>query len=320
MSIVRWRDGVFLEDTPIWCDALRTRDICFVSAADAIKPTRHGQVIATSSTLAMLSGHGHGAGVELSAPLGRPFTLGTLRLELFGNGHGVGGAGLALTQDSRRLIYAGSICPRGHGLGGAADVRAGDAVVVFARHAPSLELPMAVDECRELVDFCREAIHGSAAIVVTEGVLAGIDVAAELARAGLAVFATRAIHHRVRRLMRGGLGLPTIRRARSTGLRAGEVLVAPRAQTARLPTRPAQTRVALVSGDPNASASLRLDVDRRFAWSHNGDYNDLMNFVDATGARDVFVTGPSNDAVARAADGKNRRFRAIGPPRQLTLL
>ena len=30
---VTWRDGVHLTGTPIWCDARRRRDVCFVSSA-----------------------------------------------------------------------------------------------------------------------------------------------------------------------------------------------------------------------------------------------------------------------------------------------
>ena len=36
LAPVTWRDGVHLTGTPIWCDARRRRDVCFVSRADRI--------------------------------------------------------------------------------------------------------------------------------------------------------------------------------------------------------------------------------------------------------------------------------------------
>ena len=40
-----WRDGVHLTGTPIWCDARRRRDVCFVSSADRVGRAGHGQLI-----------------------------------------------------------------------------------------------------------------------------------------------------------------------------------------------------------------------------------------------------------------------------------
>jgi len=55
---VTWRDGVHLTGTPIWCDARRRRDICFVSSADRVGRTGHGQLIGTPITLALLAARG----------------------------------------------------------------------------------------------------------------------------------------------------------------------------------------------------------------------------------------------------------------------
>src|ERR1700755_3182516 len=93
---VTWRDGVHLTGAPIWCDARRRRDVCFVSSADRVIVAEHGQLIATPITLALVApraGGGMGAG-HLGVPLRRPFTLGTLRLELIPSGRGLGAAAL----------------------------------------------------------------------------------------------------------------------------------------------------------------------------------------------------------------------------------
>ena len=101
---VTWRDGVHLTDTPIWCDARRRRDVCFVSSADRIGRAGHGQLIGTATTLALIGAQGDG---HLAVPLRRRFTLGTLRLELVPSGRGLGAAALLVDNAGHTVLYAG---------------------------------------------------------------------------------------------------------------------------------------------------------------------------------------------------------------------
>src|ERR1041384_1106939 len=89
---VTWRDGVHLTGTPIWCDARRRRDVCFLSSADRVGRTGHGQLIGTAITLALVDASGPGG--HLAVPLRQRFTLGTVRLELIPSGRGFGAAAL----------------------------------------------------------------------------------------------------------------------------------------------------------------------------------------------------------------------------------
>src|SRR5262245_5573711 len=97
---VVWRDGVQIEGTPVWCDALRTRGMCFLSHAACRTRATHRQVLATPRTRALceaLGGAGRGA-EWLVSPCGRPFSLGRVRIELFPSGHLPGAAALVLTD------------------------------------------------------------------------------------------------------------------------------------------------------------------------------------------------------------------------------
>jgi hypothetical protein len=130
---VTWRDGVHLSGTPIWCDARRRRDVCFVSSADRVsKQPGHGQLIATARTLELL-GASQSAG-HLAVPLRRRFTLGTVRLELIPSGRGPGAAALHVDRDGVTLLFAGPIRVDAPPDGDAAEVRASDIVVVAADH------------------------------------------------------------------------------------------------------------------------------------------------------------------------------------------
>src|SRR5687767_11207119 len=128
---VTWRDGVHLTGTPIWCDARRRRDVCFVSSADRVGKAGHGQLIGAPLTLALLGASGGG---HLAVPLHRRFTLGTVRLELIDSARGPGAAALVVDITGKVVLYAGAIRA-------GAEVRTCDAVVVGAHAAgavPSL--------------------------------------------------------------------------------------------------------------------------------------------------------------------------------------
>src|SRR5262245_63134645 len=98
-SPIEWRDGVHIVGTPLWCDARRAREACFVSSALVPEAGRHKQVIATAETLALLP---EASRQPLAVPFGRPFTLGNVRLELFPSGLIPGAASLQVDVGETR--------------------------------------------------------------------------------------------------------------------------------------------------------------------------------------------------------------------------
>jgi putative mRNA 3-end processing factor len=320
---VSWRDGVHITGTPIWCDARRARDVCFVSHGGAVMTARHGQLIATAETLALLARADHRRQAEtvLPVPYDRPFTLGTRRLELFPSGHAVGAASLAVDLGGDRVVYTGPVNPRGGGLGGAAALRACSTLVVHAGYAaPEVAFPPVDDAVAAVIADCREiARNGGATVLLVSSPCKGLDVAARLAVAeDLAVVAHRAIQHAARKL---GPAVPAVRRM--TGrLRPGDVvlwLATARAALDRV-ALPAGSRIALVSGaaaDPEAVAAARADLGR--VWSNAADHRALIEYIAATGASAVYCTGRAAEALARSIDSRRRPARALGPPVQMSL-
>jgi hypothetical protein len=316
-----WRDGVHLTATPIWCDARRRVDVGFISAADQVARAGHGQLIATAATLALLgAGPGH-----LAVPLRRPFTLGTLRLELIPTGHGLGSAALHVDLGGRAILFAGVVCPRGVGLGEAAEVRAVEAVVVAAPHADATPGPSAAAAASAMVGWARaELAAGRRPALVVNSTLRGLDVATRLAADGVAVSATRAIRDAARAVA----GLPGLHPPSSLSSPAslgdlatlaslalpGKAPSAVVALLADLPAlrRAAPYRAALVSGAARGGHTL----DAGFAWSGAADRPSLLGWLETTGARQIYLTGAGAEALAAHL---GPRARVLGPPRQMTL-
>jgi putative mRNA 3-end processing factor len=276
---VVWRDGVHLTGTPLWCDARRRQDICFVSSVERIPRTGHGQLIATPATLALLgSTDGH-----LGVPVRQRFTLGTVRLELIPSGRGIGAAALLADIAGKKVLYANTVRTVSGGAGDPAEVRSCDALVVGAPFG--------------------EAHHVFPSLVK---VLDGLEVAKTLQDRGVAVSAHRAVREAA---TRGSItGIATVGKEP----RAVIWLDGDHAGLAKA-MRATSFATALVSGRAIEGGA---GYDAAFAWATAADRAQLLGWIEAASARQVFVTGPCADAIAAAV---GVHARVIGPPQQMAL-
>ncbi|HLU66086.1 MAG TPA: hypothetical protein VKZ63_07410 [Kofleriaceae bacterium] len=323
-----WRSGVHIAGTSIWCDARRARDLCFVSRADRVTGARHGQLIATAETLALVPRKGKGDDEsQLAVPPGRPFTLGTVRLELFRSGSAIGGASLAVDTGARRVVYAGAVGPRGGGLGGGAEQRPCDVLVVSAHHGdPRIVLPPPEVAVEEIAALAAPVCGGGGDLVLlVAGPLDGLELAAALDRAGLAarhrLAAHRSIHHLARRLAAAGLGEVPLRRVGARP-QPGQVLLWPAARRGDLDRAPPPpgSALVLVSGDavlPDAAPRAR--ADRAVPWSLEADHPALVRYIEESGASSIYLTGRHAARMAAELGGGGRAARALGPPEQMSL-
>jgi putative mRNA 3-end processing factor len=297
---VAWRDGVHLTGTPIWCDARRRRDVCFVSSADRVGPVGHGQLIATPITIALV-GASADAG-HLAVPLRKPFTLGTLRLELLASGRCAGGAALHVDARGRTALYAGPIRTSNPPLGEpAADVRACDALAVAAPFGAPHHRFEQVDVVAERVVawLAAERAAKRVASLVVDTPLDGVELAARLIDAGFAVAAGKSVRDVAARLATSPkLAAPS---------RETDAIV----RTERDRGKPGSP-TALVSGRALDPHSYALG----FAWPFVAGRAELLAWIEQTRAKDIFVTGPFAEDIASALGA---RARVLGPPRQMTL-
>lgn len=294
-----WREGVHLSGSPIWCDARRRREVCFVSSAERLGRGGHGQLIGTPTTLALL-GPGSTPG-DLAVPLRQKFTLGMAALELIPSGRGIGAAALHVAIAGRSVLYAGPVRTVLGGAGGQGEARAADAVVVAApfgevRH----EFPPLDRVAAQVVDWCK-ARTGVRPILVVDAALDALEVAQRLIAAGLAVSGSKAVRDAAARLADG----PAIRSlSREPGVHVileGERMPAGSEHTALVSGR-------AIDGHPGREAG--------FAWSHAAGREDLLAWIAATRAKTIYVTGACADAVVAAL---GPRARVLGPPRQMAL-
>jgi hypothetical protein len=296
---------VHLTGTPIWCDARRRRDVCFVSAADRIAVAEHGQLIATPITLALLAPRAGALAGHLAAPLRRPFTLGTLRLELIPSGRGLGAAALHVDSRGRTVLYAGQI--RTTDDRDAAEVRASDAVVVAAPFGELHHTFAPLDEVLgELATWATAHLAaGRLPVAVVDSALDGLEVATRVGALGVPLAASRSLRDAAQRLTNLE-PLPELR----APTKEPRFIVRVAADKMTLPQKAVSALVAgrVLDGHPG--------FDTGFAWPFAAGRAQLLAWIEQTHGKQIFVTGAGAEAIV-AHLGK--RAKVLGPPHQMTL-
>ena len=290
-----------------------------MSAADRIGRAGHGQLIGTPLTLALL---GADAG-HLAVPLGQRFTLGTVRLELIASGRGPGAAALLVDRGGKKILYAGPI-RTAEGAGEVADIRACDTLIVAAPYGEKRHrFPSLANAIAKTLAWTRAEIEkGRHAVLLVDTALDGLEVSRSLAAADIALAGGNALRELARRAKPPTTG--TKRNSKANGTHETLTIAAPgrepraviwlASDAAKLATVLAEREhsVALVSG----SALGNTAFDNSFVWPHAADRASLLEWIEETRAKEIFVTGEHAMAIV-AALGDKAHF--LGPPQQLAL-
>ncbi len=286
--------------------------MCFASRADAIPNARHGQLIASAETLALLSRPGDRPVAALTPPYGRPFTLGPHRLELFRSGSALGAAQLAVDVGGHRIVYAGAVHPK------TAEVRPCDTLIIDAEYGhPHYAFPDPAEVAKEVAAFCADVTQsGGVAVLLFRRTCKVFDLMRAVAGPHLG---HRSLVEPVRRVS-SLTGLPPLRRATARPT-PGHVLHWPVTARAALSglTLPANSRIALVSGralDPDFVRAIAADV--AFPWSDRMGHEPLLGYVRASGAHRVFAVGRGAAALLQELPG-TCDAKELAPPQQMAL-
>lgn len=325
-----YRSGTRINGTVVACDAQGGGNLIFLSSASALAGragrVRAGraQILTTAETLALLGPAGERLRTRaLTIGYGRPFGLGSLRVELLPTGVLPGAAALFCEAGNRRVLYAG--CARlGTPVHGAApgEVRAADALCVDGTYGHPrfrfLSRPEAEERVRAFVRTARDA--GRPAVVLCAPLGPAQELAAALGADGCQLRAHRSIVEGAAAYRRAGVAVPPL--ARFAGkLGAGEVLLWPAAErdagSLRRLTNAALIWVAGSAADSDAVAALR--VEAAVPYASPPDFEGLLAYVAATGAREVAVKGGFAEDLASALRQRGLDAYVIGPPHQIDL-
>jgi putative mRNA 3-end processing factor len=321
-----YRAGVRLVGTVVACDAAAGGDLVFLSHAAVLGargrralPRVGGsrrQILATEATLSLLGPFGDRLRAQaLVVPFGRPFALGDLRLEVFPSGFMPGAASLLCERDGRRIVYAG---PVGEGY----ELRAADALCLDARFAtPAIAFPERAAAEESLRQLVLDGAAGAAPLLLLEPLALAPSIARVLGAAGVPLRAHRTILDAVAAFRRvdGQSFYPTVQRFAGR-LADNEALLWP--ADVRPPRQGGEVqarRTVLVSPLAASPARPRPSAAEALTFPFGVDFDQLTRYVEATGAREVALSGAPDDELAELLRRRGLRAYRIGPPSQIDL-
>jgi hypothetical protein len=338
-----YRSGVRIAGASITCDgAGSATDLVFLSSAQAAGGSRspgrsprtgRQRWLATDVTLTLLgnAGQRHRSSA-LVAPFGKPFVLGDLRLELLPTGAMPGSASLLIETKRRRLLYAGAVCWEGAAFGAQpVQVQHADAVCIDATCAdPSLAVVPRAEALAQLVRWADEVLAaGKAPVVLAPPQGVAMDAAAALGQAGMGLRGHRHAVAASAAFRAVGVPVPPIARFQGA-LGPREVLLWPPEARAASSERarergsllhklhhPTFAHVSPFSLDPEVAGLVQADAHIPLATlaGHAG----LLDYVEATRAREVAVVGRFAESFARDLCGRGFDAYTLSPPRQMRL-
>lgn len=327
--------GVTLDGTQLTCDAAGfATDLVFLSHAKALAPgTSFGlssrragrrQLLATEGTLVLLGAAGERLRARtLPAGFGRAFNLGGLRLALVPAGYLPGAASLLCEAGGRRVLYAGTICrERAFANLAAAEVRSADAVCLDATFGdPRFVLPPREEAEVALRRFVEASLAARRAPVLLVSPFGPAPATVEALRAaGIAVRAHGTIVAALARFAQAGASLPTLRRFAGK-LGPDEVLLwPPEARDAPALGALDSPAFAFVSGfSVERTAVDCMRADQGIALSNQAGFDDLIAYLEATGAHEVALHRGFAETFAAILRVRGYDAYAIDPPRQMEL-
>jgi len=335
-----FRGGVRIAGTVIACDAVGGADLTFLSGAESLhagatrapRPARsrapapvRAQVLVTEPTLALLGDAALSFRERaLVTPLGRPFTLGAVRVEIIPSGTLAGAAALSCEVGDRRILYAGAARLGDATLGAEPGaVRAAQALCLDATFGhPRYAFATRGQALATLCEHASDArARGLTPVVLVAPIAGAVEAAVALAAAGWRLRAHATLAAAVAAYARTGMAVPPIGAVPTGALASDELLLWP--ETARAAARlgrvgsPHLIWLSGAASDPAARGAMGAHVS--VAYGNRPDHAQLWDYVRAIGAREVGTLGAHAEDFATELRARGLRAYSLAPPRQIGL-
>lgn len=321
---VQYDRGIHLPECGVWLDPLRRQQLAVVSHAHGDHVARHRAVVCTAPTYRLLS---HRVGPGVSPQLlsyGEEVTMGGAAVSLHPAGHVLGSSQVLIQQRGLRILYSGDIrCRRGFTAEPLEHV-ACDLLVVEATFGhPHYRFPSSAQVVAQIVTFCQEALEDRCTpILLAYSLGKSQEVLAALRGSGLRLLLHSKVHALVEIYRDLGIDLPRAECLQEeSSLAEAVVVVPPHLRGSPSVERIRPRRTALLSGwavDGTATL-LRRECDAAFALSDHCDFDELLTFVERSGARRVLTVHGFAAELASQLRRRGLDASALRSNEQLTL-
>lgn len=314
MRIEFGRQGIFLPDLDLWLDPTEACRKAWLSHAHC-DSAAHGVAYATPETaeLHKIRHAGKALPAEFHlAPYGQSWELAGARLTAYPSAHILGAAQLLIEWRGRRILYTGHVKLRPPLCGRQTETVTADHLIIEATYGlPIFHFLSREEARRRMVDFARACLEEGIAPVFQAAELGcGQEVVHVLAEAGVPT----AVHPHLARFLPfyAGAGFPAPGWSLYEGdLPPAHALVLTTRSRSLASLRGRRVRVAYVSGWARLdSARTRAGAEELIPYSSHADFQELMDLVRISGAREVDVVDGYTEAFARILSNEGWLARA----------
>jgi Cft2 family RNA processing exonuclease len=296
--------GIYLPAHNLWLDPAERGEAAWLSHAHGDHARGgHGRAWATPATMEIYGVRWPEQPGELRqvVQFGESFEWQGARCTAFPAGHILGAAQLLVEDGGERLVYTGDIKLRAPLCGAATEVVPCDRLIIECTFGlPIYHFLEAGEAARRMVEFARQCLDDGVSPVFYGYALGrGQEIAHVLARAQVPV----SVHGAVARF------IPHYERAGYTfdgwspyeaGRTKGKALVVTNGMRNILEAGGRGFRVAYVSGwAALANARARVGAEALIPYSDHGDFNELVEMIERSGAQRVDLVHGYTEAFAR---------------------
>jgi Cft2 family RNA processing exonuclease len=319
---VSYRNGVFLPDSNLWLDPHHAVPFAVVSHAHADHMKAHGRVLSSPATAAMMQLRGARRCAFQHAEFSATTEIGEAEVALFPAGHVLGSAQVLVRHNDSRLLYSGDFKMRPGLSAEAIEVPEADIVVMETTFGlPRYRFPDRQSVADDIVDFCENSLRrGCAPVLFCYSLGKGQEVLAGLQSVSFPIY-LHTKHFEMAKLYRQfGVELPEFHLYEPGQALDGVLLCASGCRRGAWFQSLQCIRTAYISGWAlDRGASWRFGTDAAFPLSDHADYDELLEYVEKTGARKIYTMHGFDDAFAsdlraRGYDAQPLKETAADPP------
>lgn len=314
--------GVHLADSILWCDTDRRREMVFISHSHVDHIGKNRRILATDKTVRILT-RGTGKIEALTSPYRRPFQLGALELELHPSGHVLGAAQLLVQRDGRRIVYTSDVNPRKTATAELGAPVECDVLAIPATYgAPMYRFPPREEVLANIRRFVDDCLDDKATpVLIANQIGTAQELMSVLGKAGYRLRVHRSIYDVAKLYKEMGLTLPNSRRFQGSPAKDEVVIFPPILRKHTSIRKLRKYRTAIVTGKAVDPAFVFAQkVDEAFPLSDIADFQDLLDFIEGTGAKDVYlVDGHIDELSKELRDRFGMRVFSLVKPKQLSL-
>ncbi|MHB8576242.1 MAG: MBL fold metallo-hydrolase [Dehalococcoidia bacterium] len=317
-----YQHGISCGASGLRLDPTRAAVEAIVSHAHSDHVRRHQLTHATPATSELISLRYGYKEPTVAHEFRRPFTLGTARITLYPAGHILGSAQILVEEGDSRLLYSGDLRLRPSVASEETEVPTADVLIVDSTFGQSRYcFPPEADVVAGIVDFCHAAFAQDEVPVLYAYSLGKAQEAVMLlSKHGIPAVVHPAALKLFAAYRRHGVPLPDCEALSGRPPSGTAVIYPPQMRPGGALDAIGQSRRALLSGwAMDSGARYRYGCDQVFPLSDHCGFDDLLRYVELTGARAVYTLFGFAREFAAALQLRGVAAYALGQPTQLAL-